>query len=344
MTPNVFIGSSTESLRLARRIGRSLEPTANVTVWDPGIFKLSSSTLGSLIAGLPRFDFGIFLLTLSDLATIRRKNYVVPRDNVIFELGLFFGHLGHERTFMLVPSGQKKLHIPTDLLGIKYARYTPGATVKEACEEFRTSIAATGVDPNRHFLGTYPDTVSSLLMSQTIARSPFVYQNLLRRAKREVFIAAQNHHHIAVADATASKKRLFSFLRAGRGRKARILACDSLDTPANRASIEAWSFVTSPMYKQHLKDALTTLSGWAREAKSLGLDLEVRAVPLVPVSVTFIDPGDAENAELVFTPNFYQSVAGIRACYYLSYKHHKKVFDDYWQSYDHVFNDARRLA
>jgi predicted nucleotide-binding protein len=45
-----------------------------------------------------------------------------PRDNVIFELGLFMGALTRTRTFVLAPS-QVDLKIPSDLLGVTFLRY-----------------------------------------------------------------------------------------------------------------------------------------------------------------------------------------------------------------------------
>ena len=45
-----------------------------------------------------------------------------PRDNVVFEAGLFGGALGMRRTFILHANGAK---LPTDLLGLTCVRYDP---------------------------------------------------------------------------------------------------------------------------------------------------------------------------------------------------------------------------
>ena len=46
----------------------------------------------------------------------------MPRDNLLFELGLFTGALGRARTFM-VYCRDDKLHLPSDLAGVTAATY-----------------------------------------------------------------------------------------------------------------------------------------------------------------------------------------------------------------------------
>ncbi len=51
-----------------------------------------------------------------------------PRDNVVFEAGLFGGALGMRRTFILHAKGAK---LPTDLLGMTAVRYPPALTAAD---------------------------------------------------------------------------------------------------------------------------------------------------------------------------------------------------------------------
>src|SRR5262249_17250614 len=51
-----------------------------------------------------------------------------PRDNVVFEAGLFGGALGIRRTFILHAHGSK---LPSDLLGLTSVRYDPAASPAE---------------------------------------------------------------------------------------------------------------------------------------------------------------------------------------------------------------------
>ena len=99
--PALFVGSSSEGLRIARAIQVCLDPVSEVELWTQGIFGLTGGTLESLILALPRFDFAILVLTADDMVVSRGVEKVSARDNVLFELGLFIGSLGRDRTFML---------------------------------------------------------------------------------------------------------------------------------------------------------------------------------------------------------------------------------------------------
>lgn len=72
---------------------------------------------------LDEYDYGIFIFQPNDISIIRREPFNAVRDNVIFELGLYFGKLGRDRAFYLVPENHPKVHIPTDLAGITAGTY-----------------------------------------------------------------------------------------------------------------------------------------------------------------------------------------------------------------------------
>jgi hypothetical protein len=121
--PAVFIGSSTEGLRVAKTIQVLLDQSCEVSVWSQGVFGLGEGSLESLVKNLDSFDFAILVLTPDDLVEKRGDVKQAPRDNVLLELGLFIGALGRDRSFA-VYDRKVKLHLPTDLAGVTMATYT----------------------------------------------------------------------------------------------------------------------------------------------------------------------------------------------------------------------------
>ena len=103
--PSVFIGSSSEGLEFARAIRGLLTDVAQITLWNEGFFRPGNTFIDTLVNALPRFDFAALVLTADDLIRSREIESFGPRDNVLFELGLFMGRLGRARTFLVHQSG-----------------------------------------------------------------------------------------------------------------------------------------------------------------------------------------------------------------------------------------------
>jgi hypothetical protein len=162
LKPPVLIASSTEGLDLAYAVQRNLELFAAPTVWSQGVFQASSLVLDQLIKSLETFKFGVFVFSPDDVVFMRGQEHSAPRDNVVFELGLFIGRLGRERNFVIVPRGHRDLKLPTDLLGlitVSYDDTRPSAEYEAAlgpaCRAIQLAIGSvmdvdsTGGDP-RH--------------------------------------------------------------------------------------------------------------------------------------------------------------------------------------------------
>ena len=149
---SVFIGSSTEGLPIAKAVQKALEPAADVTVWSQGIFEPSFGYLESLMKAVEEADFGVLVLTPDDLTESRGHLSTSPRDNLVFELGLFIGRLGRERCLFLFDT-TKELKIPSDLLGIAPVTYRPredgnfNAAVGPACTSIEDRIRVLGRRP-----------------------------------------------------------------------------------------------------------------------------------------------------------------------------------------------------
>jgi len=122
--PVVFIGSSSENLDVAVSIQTSLQRRGIETrLWSEGVFQCTRSTIEDLINAASNTDFAVLVLTPDDLLTSRGKQRPAPRDNVVFELGLFMGAIGRDRTY-IVASKQTDIKMPTDLLGVTFVRYS----------------------------------------------------------------------------------------------------------------------------------------------------------------------------------------------------------------------------
>ncbi|HTL81131.1 MAG TPA: TIR domain-containing protein [Bacteroidia bacterium] len=145
--PYVFIGSSKEGLEYAKAIQVNLEYSCESEIWHQGLFGLSDGTLESLVSSIQNFDFAILIITGDDITISRGFENKSPRDNVIFELGLFMGGLGRDRVFFVVDrSVQPKL--PSDLAGITPASFqqpelgTPQSALGAACTLIEQKIKA----------------------------------------------------------------------------------------------------------------------------------------------------------------------------------------------------------
>lgn len=146
--PAMFIGSSVEGKRIAETIQVALEYEVHSTVWHQGVFGLSGGTLESLVEAVGEYDFATLVLTADDMLGKRNITGRGPRDNVLFELGLFMGALGRQRTF-IVHSRTTPPLLPTDLAGITPATFEErsnlDAALGPACTKIRRAIESQGL-------------------------------------------------------------------------------------------------------------------------------------------------------------------------------------------------------
>ena len=148
MKPRIFIGSFSEALEVCYALQQELDRDFDVTVWSQDVFRLTHDALDSLFDALDTSDAGIFVLRPDDLTRSRGKSAPAVRDNVVFELGMFIGRLGRDRTFMLMPNPFAG-RLPSDLAGITTARYEaarferePRPAVGSACTQIRQALRA----------------------------------------------------------------------------------------------------------------------------------------------------------------------------------------------------------
>jgi hypothetical protein len=153
-TPGLFIGSSSEGIDFARAARSLLEDDADITVWNEEQSGLGEAVIERLVDARGRFDFALIILSEDDLIVSRERESLGPRDNVVFELGLFMGHLGRERTFIVRPVNpdvETAFKIPSDIFGVITADYrwprkdgNHTAALGAACDKVRHAIRRFG--------------------------------------------------------------------------------------------------------------------------------------------------------------------------------------------------------
>jgi predicted nucleotide-binding protein len=145
----VFLISSGEAVAVARIIQNALSRDFLVVPWTDGVFKVASYPLQSLEDELEKCDFAIAVAHADDMTESRGQDWPSPRDNVVFELGLFMGRLNRQRAILMEPR-EEKVKLPSDLAGVTTIpyRYVPGedaaAVMGPACNELRDHINRLG--------------------------------------------------------------------------------------------------------------------------------------------------------------------------------------------------------
>jgi hypothetical protein len=143
--PRIFLGSSGKQEKLLQAIMRGLEDVADVEPWMT-TFNPGRSTLDRLVELSQEVDFAAFVFAQDDWTATDSapSGEASPRDNVVFEAGLFGGALGIRRTFILHANGSK---LPTDLLGLTSVRYDPAtgpAEIRAINQKLRKAIETEG--------------------------------------------------------------------------------------------------------------------------------------------------------------------------------------------------------
>ena len=147
--PRIFLGSSGKQEKLLQALTRGLEDVAHVEPWTTS-FNPGTTTLERLLELTKEVDFAAFVFAQDDWTTHSPpaspqpgSGQASPRDNVVFEAGLFGGALGMRRTFILHANGSK---LPSDLLGLTCVRYeaTTPAALRVVNQKLRKAIENEG--------------------------------------------------------------------------------------------------------------------------------------------------------------------------------------------------------
>jgi hypothetical protein len=207
--PSVFIGSSTEGIDVAREVELQLQRDSITTIWKDGVFGLGRGSLESLMNVLEQFDFAVIVLSPDDLVESRGEGYASPRDNVIFELGLFMGRLGRSRVF-IIHEQDANLKLPSDLAGIMISPYRKrdnlSAALSPTCTPIIQAIRARAFAEHRtqqqirQLQGRQETTESRLRTLQVVIKgvvTRFEYEKMRELASADPFMVWFHNSMIA---------------------------------------------------------------------------------------------------------------------------------------------------
>lgn len=152
----VFVASSNEAKKDPKKVDRVVAKL-KAAGFDPlpwwDAFPPGSFTLERLIELTRHVDAAIFVATGDDTTWYRRKETTRPRDNVIFEFGLFMAVLGRQCSLLMCEEG---VGIPSDLGGLTYI--APGGDFGLAAEEASKALA--------QFFSQRPPTAPTLIVCE----------------------------------------------------------------------------------------------------------------------------------------------------------------------------------
>jgi hypothetical protein len=147
--PRIFLGSSREQEKVLQELTRGIEEVVHVEPWMTS-FIPGTTTLERLLELTREVDFAAFVFAHDDWTSSppspspEDSGQASPRDNVVFEAGLFGGVLGMRRTFILHANGTK---LPSDLLGLTCVRYgdlSSPAEMTDVNQKLRKAIESEG--------------------------------------------------------------------------------------------------------------------------------------------------------------------------------------------------------
>jgi hypothetical protein len=127
--PKIFIGSTTEKQAIAKQVHSVLQNVGDVSFW-PNVFAPGEPSIEAILDIAKEVDFGVFLVTGDDKVISRGVEHTRPRDNIIFELGIFMAKVGRGRTFIVYGQNEKPI-LPSDLNGLVYIPYRLQANIRD---------------------------------------------------------------------------------------------------------------------------------------------------------------------------------------------------------------------
>lgn len=117
---HVFLGYSSKARQTADTVRGLLESGLGLSILDWHDFPAGGVIIENMAQAERRARCGVFLFTKDDEIETAATRQTAPRDNVVFEAGLFSGAKGAGFTLILREQGAK---VPTDLGGVVFLEF-----------------------------------------------------------------------------------------------------------------------------------------------------------------------------------------------------------------------------
>lgn len=175
----VFVGSSTEAKEIDSQVRLILEDCDIEVISWRNTFKAGEFGLESLLRISTEIDAAILISTADDKIWYRGTNQLSPRDNIIFEAGLFIKALGRKRVAILSVKNNEGIipKLPTDLNGLSFL---PFEMNKSGTNENQISNWLTGIKSILHTSNTiYKETLK--IITDTFSTMPEIWTEEIRK-------------------------------------------------------------------------------------------------------------------------------------------------------------------
>lgn len=116
-TPRVLVGSSSEGLPYARALQVLVAPDVETSLWNNELFVPGEYPVESLETAGRKFDGSVIVATADDRVISRGTEASAPRDNLLFEFGMFVACFGRKRALLMVES-LSTTKLPSDVSGL----------------------------------------------------------------------------------------------------------------------------------------------------------------------------------------------------------------------------------
>jgi prolyl-tRNA editing enzyme YbaK/EbsC (Cys-tRNA(Pro) deacylase) len=194
--PRIFVGSSTEGASVDRHVRAILEDlNVEVIGWREA-FHAGDHPLDVLLETARSVDGALLIATPDDQGVLRGQERLTPRDNVLFELGVFISQLGkHRAAIVLAPSPNgDAAQLPSDLHGITVLLFEHN---KPANNESRLKAWMDRV--REHPSVIYPTAVEiQALLRRTLKNVPPTWNDdldryVLQNIREAIHLASRGH-------------------------------------------------------------------------------------------------------------------------------------------------------